>query len=250
MTISSRLALLAALSAAVAIASVAATCGSTTTQIDNNESQQRGITVAGSGKVAGAPDIADISLGVSTLGASVAEARDRAATALDAMIASLKDNGVAEKDIQTSNLSIYPEYDYDGNRQTLRGFRVQNTVAATVRDIDRTGEIVDDAVNAGGDDTTIQGITFAIDNPDDLKRQARELAVQDARARAQTLADASGVGLGDPITISETSYSPPLPYFERGAAAADSSQAAPETPIETGELDVVIEVSVTWDIGD
>ena len=71
----------------------------------------------------------------------------------------MKANGVAEKDIQTSQLSIYPEYNYmEDGRQELRGFRVQNTVTATLRDIDKTGEVVDDAVVAGGNDTTINGI--------------------------------------------------------------------------------------------
>jgi uncharacterized protein YggE len=234
-------------SAIAFVSLVAATCGSTNTTVQNAEDQQRGITVSGQGIVQGAPDIATISLGVSSLANTVAEARTQAATAMTAMIDSMKANGVEEKDIQTDQLNISPEYDYTDGRQLLRGFRVTNTVTAKLRDIDRTGEVVDEAVEAGGDNTTINGIGFSIENPDELKNQAREKAVADARARAETLARASGVTLGNPVTISESSYSPPV-YYGREAAADSAGAPVPETPIEAGELDVIVDVSITWEI--
>jgi uncharacterized protein YggE len=229
---------------------VAATCGTTSTTVQNQGSENLGVSVSGSGKVTGAPDVANISLGVSVLEQTVAAARERAAASLGAMIDSMKQNGVEDKDIQTDQLSIYPEYDYRNDTQLLRGFRVQNTVNATIRNIDRTGEIVDDAVAAGGDSTTINSISFSIDNPQKLKSEAREAAVADARARAETLAEAAGVSLGKAISITETSYSPPV-YYEQIASrgAADTAAGAlPPTPIEAGELDVVVDVSVTWAI--
>ena len=100
-------------------------------------------------------------------------------------------------------------------------------------------------MTAGGNDTTIQGITFTIDDPEDLREKAREEAVADARRKAETLAKASGVSVGNPITISETSYSPPI-YYGRGELAPAAADVA--TPIEPGELDVVISVSVTFEI--
>jgi uncharacterized protein YggE len=240
-------ALLAGLSGLVFVSLVAAVCGNEETTIQNSEDQVRGITVSGQGIVQGTPDIANISLGVSALADSVAAARTQAATSMNAIIDSLKNNGVEEKDIQTTQLSIQPEYDYTDGRQLLRGFRVTNTVNAKLRDVDRTGEIVDEAVEAGGDDTTINGIGFSIDDPEELKKQAREQAVADARARAETLAQASGVSLGSPVTISESSYTPPI--FLEGRAAADAAGApVPETPIQVGELDVVVDVTITWDI--
>jgi len=243
-----RILLAAGVSGVAFLSLVAATCGSTNTTIENTDKQSLGISVSGQGKVTGKPDLANISLGVSTLAPTVAEARTQAATSLGAMIDSMKANGVEEKDIQTSSLSIYPEYDYlNDGRQELRGFRVQNTVNAKIRDIDRTGEIVDEAVDAGGNDTTINGIAFSIENPDDLKKEAREKAVADAKARAETLAQAAGVSLGDAISISESSYSPPV-YYEGRAADAATGAPAPETPIETGELDVTVDVSITFEI--
>lgn len=247
--IRSRMFGLAGLSAVVFVSLVAATCGDTTTTVQNAEDQQRGISVSGQGIVQGSPDVATISLGVSSLANTVAEARTQAATSLNAMIDSMKANGIEEKDIQTTQLNIQPEYDYTDGRQLLTGFRVTNTVNAKLRDIDRTGEVVDEAVEAGGDNTTINGIGFSIDDPDELKNQARQEAVADARARAETLAQASGVTLGDPVTINETSLAQPM-YYSGAEIATDRAAGAPvpETPIEAGELDVIVDVGITWAI--
>lgn len=239
----------AALAVALALAFTAATRGSSaTTRIDTGTAQPPAISVNGEGKTTAAPDLAMVTLGVSTLRGSVAQARDDAATAMDAMVRSMRNNGVAEKDIQTQQLSISPEYDYSGNRQVLRGFRVSNTVAAKVRDINRTSAVVDDAVTAGGDEVQVQGISFTIDRPEELRRQAREKAVQDARARAETLASSSGVSLGAPLAISETGYTPGPVAFQAAGKTADSVAAAPATPVQTGELDVTVQVSVSWEI--
>jgi uncharacterized protein YggE len=230
---------------------IAAVCGNETTRIENTGNEQmNGISVSGEGKVSAPPDLAMITLGVSTLRPTVAEARDAAATALDAMITSMKDNGIEEKDIQTTGLSIYPEYRYSNNgEQTLTGFRVSNTVIAKLREVDRTGEVVDEAVTAGGNEATIQGISFTIDDPESLREQARAAAVADAKRRAETLASASGVTIGSPISIIEGSVSsPPIPYAADRAAASEGAQGVPETPIEPGELDVIINVTVTWSI--
>jgi len=234
---------------AIAIAIVAATafaCGDTVTQVQPPGQQQTGITVAGEGKATGKPDVASIQLGVSKLAPTVADARSQAAASMDAMIKSMKANGVDDKDIQTQQLSITPEYDYSNNRQTLRGFRVTNIVSAKVRKIDDTSKVVDDAVTAGGNDAQVQGISFTIDNPDDLKAQARKAAMADARSRADTLAKEAGVQLGNPITISESAVVTPIP-FERGVAAPATGPGV-STPIEPGTQDVTVTVSVTYSI--
>ncbi len=232
------------------LALTAAVCGDTTTRVENPGVQQmnNGISVTGEGKVQGAPDLAVVELGVSALAPSVAEARDRAATALDGILASMKGAGVDEKDIQTTQLNISPEYNYDNGNQTLQGFRVTNTLTAKIRNIDSTGAVVDGAVAAGGNDTRIDNIYFTIDDPEDLRTQAREAAVADARRKAETLAKASGVSVGNPIVIAETSYSAPLPYAREAYAADQAAGAVPETPIQPGELDVIINVTVTFEI--
>lgn len=232
------------------IAALAIACGDKNTSIENNGADQMtGISVAGEGKVTAAPDVANIALGVSVLAPTVAEARQQAAASLDAMLATLKNNGVAEKDIQTSQLSINPEYDYRNNETILRGFRVQNSVNAKIRNIDSTGKVVDEAVEAGGNNAQIQGISFTIDDPSELQEQARKAAVEDAKRKADVLASAAGVSVGGPISISEGALVvPPIYYDGAGRAAADTAAPLPETPIQPGELDVSISVTVVWAI--
>lgn len=230
------------------LALIIAACGNETTRIETPpDDAVRGITVSGEGKVTAKPDLAMIQLGVSVLAPTVAEARTQAATSMDAIIASMKSNGIDEKDIQTTQIYINAEYDYSGNTQTLRGFRVNNTVSSKIREIDDTSKVIDDAVNAGGNNTQIQGISFTIDKPETLQDEAREKAVGDAKARAETLARAAGVSLGGAIAIVEgATGSPPIPYAAR--AAGDMAQEGGSTPILTGELDVIVTVTVTWAI--
>jgi len=212
-----------------------------------NGNTLQGITVSGEGKATGQPDIAILSLGISTLRPTVAEARNEAASTMQKVIDSLKGNGVAEKDIQSAQYSIYPEYDYSiVASQKLLGYRITNTVTIKVRDIDKTSDVLDGATAAGGDLTQVQGISFTIDEPDALRDQAREDAVKDAKARAQRLADTAGVKLGDPISITESSVSPPVPM--RDALLGEAAEANTATPIQPGELDIDLTVQVVFAI--
>jgi uncharacterized protein YggE len=223
--------------------------GSTTTTIQSETTgSTHGISVSGEGKVTGKPDLAQLRLGVSVLRPTVAAARDQAANSLSAITSALKADGVADKDIQTQQLTISPEYDYSGSKQRLTGFRVTNVVSAKVRTIDTTSKVVDDAVNAAGDDVQIEGITFTIDKPDDLKQQARALAVADAKSKAQTLASASGVSLGSAVDISEGGGVQPVVFSGAQFDAARAAGASAPTPVQPGELDVTVNVNITWAI--
>ncbi len=203
--------------------------------------QAQGISVSGTGQASGAPDLALLDLGVSTEGKTVKEARDAAATAMNAVNSAVKGDGVAEKDVQTQQFSIEPEYQYPDGKQELIGFRVTNIVEVKVRNLDSTGQIIDDAAKAGGDVVQVQGLTFTIENPETLRAQARQEAVADARARAEGLAELAGVKLGKPISVSETTGTPPTAFRNAMPGAAGAEMA---TPIQPGEL----EVSVTVDI--
>jgi hypothetical protein len=204
-----------------------------------------GIQVSGTGSVFGVPDVALLDLGVTVERKSVSEARNEAAEAMQEVIDSLKDNGVDEKDIQTRRFSIQSVFDFPGRRQVLRGFEVTNMVTAKVRDIDGLDDALDDAAAAGGDLVQIQGIRFDIDDPSELQAEAREEAVREAREKGETLAELSGVKLGEPISISEFTAAPPIPMFA-GAPMAGEAEIA--TPIEAGELEVTVTVNVVFAI--
>lgn len=209
-------------------------------------SKDRSIHVAGSGSVTGEPNIATLNLGVSVEKETVAEAREAAAAEMTAVLDSLKANDIAEDDIQTENFSIRPQYDYTDNGRVLRGYRVNNTISAKVRELQRLSDIIDDAAGAGGDIVVVNSIQFMIEDPTDLQMQARALAAKDAEAKAQTLADAHGVKLGKPVTITEVTsggISPTVFYAE--SVAADSLRVS--TPIEAGQLTVTVHITVIYE---
>jgi uncharacterized protein len=228
------------------VALLGAACGRDRVTVNTQQAQSSGISVGGEGKVSGAPDIAVLTLGVSALAPSVKDARDQAASAMNGIVDSIKGNGVDAKDIQTTQLSIQPEYNYRDNNQELSGYRVTNTVTAKLRNIDNTNKVIDDAVAAGGDLTQIQGISFTIDDPAKLRDEARQKAVADAKAKAQRLAELSGVGLGKVMSISETFTAPPV-TLARDTLMAPATGPGPTT-IETGEMDVVVTVQVLYAI--
>ena len=207
--------------------------------------KDRSIHVAGSGSVTGEPDVASLILGVSVEKETVAEAREAAAAGMTAVLDSLKANDTAEEDIQTENFSIHPQYDYTENGRVLRGYRVNNTISAKVRELQRLSDIIDDAAGAGGDIVVVNSIQFMIEDPTELQMQARALAAKDAEAKAQTLADAHGVKLGKPVTITEVTSGGISPTVYAESVAVDSLRVS--TPIEAGQLTVTVNITVVYE---
>jgi uncharacterized protein YggE len=216
----------------------------------NVGNQQTGIWVNGEGKITVTPDIAALSLGVSAQTATVAEAQSQAAEAMDKMITALTDNGVASKDIQTQNYNIQQitRWDDKGMQEVITGYRVSNMVAAKIRNMDKVGSIIDTVAVAGGDLTRINGINFSVDNPEQYYAEARELAMNDAKAKAEQIASLSGIVLGKPTYVSENSYTPFVPYREVYLKSSMDSSAMPTTPISPGETDIVLNVQVSYAI--
>jgi len=206
---------------------------------------QAGISVSGEGRATGKPDLAIVILGVWSEEKTVGSARTKAAQAMSAIQESMKRNGVAAADMQTTQFRVEPQFDYTKQRQVLRGFRVTHDLTAKVRDIDRTDKVVDDAIVAGGDSTRVQELRFSIENPEALRTEARKKAVADAKAKAQTLAAAAETTLGRPIAISE-SGGVVRPLYKSMRTMAVAEEAAPPSPIATGDLDIVITVQVTY----
>ena len=221
--------------------------GERTIEVINREKTEKTVRVSGTGMVAGAPDVVMLNIGVSVERDSVKQARTEAAEAMTGVIESLKANGLLDTDIQTRYFSIHQRYDYSKGRREFRGYNVTNTVSAKIRDLDTVGNVIDDAAEAGGDLVEINSIRFTIEDPTKLKMQARVEAMQDAAAKAQTLATEGGVTLGKPISISESGdYYPPGPVNLEFALAADA--AAVETPIQSGQLQITVTVNVTYEI--
>ena len=222
-------------------------------QVISTGSQQLGIWVDGTGSVTVAPDIANLNFGVEARADTVAEARDEAATTMDAVIASLRGNGVADADIKTTSFSIQPitvfrEVSRDREREpVIVGYRVSNFAVAKIRDIDAAGGIIDDAAAAGGDAVRINGIGFGVDDPRPIETQARELALEDAIAKAEQIADVTNVILGTPVFISQQGGSPIFARESVAIASFDAAAGAP-TPISAGEQEITVRVQVVFAI--
>jgi uncharacterized protein len=206
----------------------------------------RTISLTGHGESRMAPDMATVSMGVMTSAATAREAVDGNNAAMRAVLDTLKEAKVEPKDIQTSNFMVNPRYDYNNqNNQPPKiiGYDASNSVAVTVRNLADIGSVLDKVVSAGSNQ--INGITFDVSKPDEAVDQARKLAVEDARHRADTYAAAAGVKLGRIMTISENiGYQPqPVPYAKTMRAGADMA-----VPVQGGEQVISADVSIIWEI--
>jgi uncharacterized protein len=209
------------------------------------------ITIEGRGEVRAAPDMATISSGVTTQGATAREALDANTTAMDDLIETLREAGIESRDIQTSGFSVNPNYVYSDDRDEngytlpprIDGYQVSNTVTVTVRELGELGAILDQAVTVGAN--TINGISFSVADPSDLLDEARRAAFTDARDKAELYAEVAGETLGELESISERQdFGAPQPYQQ--FARADVAEAA-AVPVEAGELTFAISVTVAWD---
>ena len=207
----------------------------------------RTVTVTGIGRVSIRPDIADLRLGVTITEPTVDAARTGSAKALNAVLAKLKGLGIAERDLRTSIVSVTPQYDYSQQSAPPRlvGYTFTNLVAATLREIDKVGDAIDGALGAGA--TTIDQIAFRVDDQSAAETAAREAAVADARARAETLAAAAGVVIIGVASIVEGGGGPipfPRPYEMAAFVAKDAG-----TPIEAGMNEVTTTVTIAYLLG-
>ncbi|MDH5695486.1 MAG: SIMPL domain-containing protein [Dehalococcoidia bacterium] len=225
--------------------------GSTTIGTVDLNSQQQGIWVSGKGEVSVTPDIATLRLGVEAQAATVAEAQTQAAEVMDRVIATLTDNGVAKKDIQTQYFSIsqVTRWNRETEEEIVVGYRVTNMVIAKIREIDKAGSTIDAVAAAGGDLTRINSIGFSVDDPSAYYEEARQKAMADAKAKAEQLAKLAGVKLGKPTYISEGIQIPPI--YPRGVYEEAALPApAPTTPISPGEMELSLTVQVAYAILD
>ena len=223
----------------------------------NVSSSQVGVWVNGVGTVVTKPDIANLSLGVEAKSATVSKARNQAAVAMNAIVEFLIAKGVAERDIRTESFNISPQYSYQekidsyGNRtnqRVLTGYQVVNTASVTVRNMSKIGALLDGAVKAGRDLVRVNGIRFSVDDPDPLKVQARQLAVQQAVQKAEELTQSAGVTLGRLVYISESSSTPIYSTVEAARADFAGATSFAPTRINAGESEIQVTVQAVFTI--
>ena len=223
----------------------------------SDSSQQHGIWINGIGSIDVEPDVAILSVGVESREATVSEAREAAAVALQAVVDAVIAAGVAVDDIKTTSFQISPQVIYREVRDVnglyrqpeIIGYFVSNQLSVTIRDLDRVGDVVDGAAENAGDLVRINNIQFAVDDTSQYAVQLRQLAAVDARAKAEIYADAMGVQLGSLIFLTETGSSAPRVAFDGDFAVTEAAfaRAAP-TPFFGGDTALTARIQAVFEI--
>jgi uncharacterized protein YggE len=205
----------------------------------------RTVTVDGVGVVSGTPDTVTLNLGVSVEASSASRALESASTKAQSLIDTLTGAGVGKSDIQTGYVSVWPRYRDPSN--DVDGYWASNSVTAIIHDLDKAGSIIDAATSAVGDGITLSGVSFSIDDTSGLYAQARQMAVQEARRRADQLATAANASVGAVISMNESAQEVPSPVPYR-ADSASGGVAASAAPIEPGHQDLQLSVQVVFEL--
>jgi uncharacterized protein YggE len=201
------------------------------------------ITVTGTGNVTGTPNQLVLDMGVQVNGSSVGSALGSANDAVNRVTAALRADGVAAKDIQTSGLSIWPNF--PNNSQVPNGYSVSESLTATLNSLGKAGAQIDDAVHAGGNATTVNGISLNLTDNSALLAQARARAVADATAKAGQYAKALGQPLGPVISITDQPATQPEPLYAAQASGAAAGKGA-SVPISPGSQQLSVSITVVF----
>ena len=201
----------------------------------------RQVTVVGSGKVQGVPDTLTADVAIEVVAPDVTAAMNQTSQRQLAVIDALTARGFDSEDISTTEVSLQPQY---GENSVITGYRAGNSIRVTIRELDAASTALTTILNAGGNATRINSVSYSIEDDSDLVRDARARAFGDARSRAQQYAELSGLSLGRVISISEAPDGPPPPPpmpLPRGAMAAD-------VPLQPGRQTVSFAVTVVWEL--
>jgi uncharacterized protein YggE len=211
---------------------------------------QHTIAVTGSGKVTVTPDMATIQLGVAIQRQTAKAAREAAAAAMTKVVAAIRALGIDDKDITTAMVSLGPIYNYPNNASpVITGYQLSNAVSVKVRDLTKLSDVLDDGVAAGA--TTVDGVSFDVADRSAAETQARDAAVKDAKAKADTYAKGLGVTITGVASVTEN-VSTPIWYgnmYNSVAGGAADKAASPSTPGLPGSTDGTITVQVSFLIG-
>lgn len=212
-------------------------CGSES----DRSGKPREVTVVGSGKVQGTPDTLTVDTAIEATAADVSSAMNQSSTRQQSVVDAVVGAGVDKKDIATTQVSLQPQY---GDQSVITGYRASNSVRIKVRKLDSASQILATIVNAGGNQTRINSVSFTIDDDSQLVKDARARAFNDAKDRAEQYAKLSGESLGKVLSISETAdgTTPPQPVPMR-------AMAAEAVPLSPGQQTVGFTVTVAWELG-
>lgn len=206
------------------------------------------VTFSGEGTVSASPDVAVIDLSIVTEAGTSKIAQDENSRKSQSVADFLKREGIEEKDIKTTGYNVYPQYTYpQTGRPIITGYQVNQSMQVKVRNLDRTNVVLDGVVAAGANQ--VSNLQLTIDEPERLKEEARAKAIADAKEKARTLERQLGLDLGRIVNFSESEGGWPGPFFSKAEGrdiAVGGGGPLPEIP--AGENEVVVSISITWQI--
>ncbi len=206
------------------------------------------LTVQGTGDAKGPPDLLTISVGINVTEQSAQASLVADNSKATAVTSALKQGGILEKDMQTSDLSINPNYNSNG---AVTGYQVTNTMTAKLRDFSSAGSVIDAIAGAAGNAVRIDSLSFSVEDPRTLENEARDQAVHQAVSHARSMAQAAGERLGPICALSDQTPLPPSPIgydFNAGLGSAGGAAvpAAPGVPLEAGTQESSAQVSIVY----
>ncbi len=209
------------------------------------------ISMSAEGKVSAVPDLASVMVGVLTSGSSAKAASDANNKSISQVTDAVKKLGVDAKDLVTSNLSVYPTYDYSNGKNNITGYQANQTLTIKVHGVDKSTDLLNKVLDAAivSGSNQIQGVSLTFEDADNLRQQARSQALQKAKQKAQELATEAGLRLGKIVSISESSggYPMPLPYAMEGKGMGGGG-AAPASDVQTGSQDITATMTVVFEV--
>ncbi|MDP3003893.1 MAG: SIMPL domain-containing protein [Candidatus Azambacteria bacterium] len=206
----------------------------------NNSPQM--VSFTGEGKIKAAPDTAKVEIGLITEGKDSISVQNENSSKMNAVIKFLKEQKISEEDIKSSAYSLSPKYEYNKGKSTLVGYILNQILEVTIRDLNKTGEILDGAVSNGANQ--INSISLFVDKPEELKNKAREAAVKQAKEQALAASKIAGFSLGRIVGFSENTFGQ-MPVYETMVRTSGGG-VAPAPQIEPGAQEITINVTLTY----
>ncbi len=203
-------------------------------------------TATGEGKVSAVPNIASTEVGITTQNANAATAQDENNKKMNTLIAAMQKLGIADADLKSTNYSVYPQYDYVSGRQDLKGYTVSQSLQVKVRDLSKVSDVLKVAAESGSNQ--VSGLSFTIDDPANLRAEARDKALVEARKNAEQIAGRLGLKVGRVTSYYENPVGggQPMPYYAKEGMGGDQVMNAPS--IQPGSNEIMMSVSVTYEL--
>lgn len=202
------------------------------------------ISVTGEGKIYTKPDIAFVNLSVVTEGKNIGDVQDKNTKKMNKVISFLKNFGIAEKDIKTTNYQIYPRYNYENRTiPQIIGYEITQTLEVKIRDLTKVGEILENSVDAGINQ--VSSLRFGVDKDEEVKAEARKLAIEDAKKKAEKLASQLGIKLVKISGFTEDTGYYPVPMYKEAMGIGGGGEAP---NIQVGENEIIVNVILIYEI--